>query len=121
MIEEQLTPEQITENEKTARRMLLEAVAIAALIEAGATQPTRVLPVMIQGLEAVHIGDGELRIFAVDSSGRVRYGPKGPMTAEDLAREIGKNEGFRELAWNPASRIHSTSGRKTGRSMITWQ
>jgi hypothetical protein len=119
MTEEEMTEEEIAEAEERGRRMLVEAAALAALIEAGATQPTRVLPVMMQNLKAVHVGDGEVRIFAVDPAGRVRTGPRGPMTADDLARELSQEESFREIAW---TRRHThTSGTRTGRSLITWQ
>jgi len=99
MNEEPMTLEQIAKAEADARKMLVEGHALAGLIEAECQEPTLFLPLITKGLRCVHTGDGDLRVLSVDERGEIRNGPRGPMSATDLARELASDEGFREIGW----------------------
>jgi hypothetical protein len=74
---------------------------------------------MLRELRAVHVGEGEIRVLAVDGSGNVRIGPRGAMTASDLAHELKQQEAFREIGWTPRAHPYTT-GTRTGRR-TRWQ
>lgn len=98
-----MTPKQAREAEIRSRQMMVDAQALAGLIEAGATQPERVLGLMRKNLRAIHTGDGDLLVVAVDDAGNPRLGPMGPMTPTELAEEMRGQEAWWELAWKPVS------------------
>ena len=97
--EEAIRPEEATESEARIRAMLLEASAVAALVESGCHSPSYFLPLMTRELRVVHQGEGEFTVLATDKQGQIREGPQGYLTPLDLAHELSKDPGFHDIGW----------------------
>lgn len=99
--EDALSAEQQTANDEAARRALVESSAMTALVNDGATALTLLMPHVVGSLKAVHVGDGELRVYAVDGKGNVKYDGAGrPMDAAGLVRELRTlNPTWNAIAW----------------------
>lgn len=83
-MEDPLSNSELAAADAQSREALVRAEALAALAAEGCVYPTLFLPGVAEELAAIHVGDGILRVFAVDGKGEVRNGPRGPETVTDV-------------------------------------
>ena len=74
--------------------------AARALYESNCTSVTLFVSHLTPNLRAIDPGEGDpVRVLAVDTHGDVRTGPSGPMTADDLVRELRTDPELERAGW----------------------
>lgn len=74
--------------------------AARVLYESGCKSVTLFVSHLMPNLRAIEPGEGDPgRVLAVDQTGQVRTGPRGPMTAADLVKEIRSDPELEKAGW----------------------